>query len=326
MNLLPTTEQAEIVSVIGEFLSSEVPIRRYQETINLGTPYPAALWQQFVKLGWFGVSCPEHLGGSGLGIAEEILLAREAGRQLISPTVLATAFTANLASRHDQAGLANSLINGEKRVAIALATKEDNYLMFDGDDADYLLTCHDNKINLFPAAAIAKAETLKGTDESVSLTRATLTGTPLLKNIGESDVMRLAIGLCAVLTGIAESACAAAVSYAGEREQFGQPIGAFQAIKHLCADMAVRNEAAWSQCVYAALSLQDQHEDATRQIAAAMEMSTRAALENARTNIQVHGGVGFTVEYDAHLLVKRTHVLSSLLDSLIDRRKMLLTQ
>ena len=55
-------------------------------------------------------------------------------------------------------------------------------------------------------------------------------------------------------------------------------------------------------------------------------MSTRAALENARSNIQVHGGVGFTVEYDAHLLVKRTHVLSNLLDSLIDRRKLLLEQ
>jgi alkylation response protein AidB-like acyl-CoA dehydrogenase len=326
MNLLPTPEQAEIVSVIGDFLANEVPVRRYQEQANLGAPYPAELWQQFVELGWFGVSCPESLGGSGLGMAEEILLAREAGRQLVSPTVIATAFAARLAGEHGQESLATAFITGEKRVALALRTEGSSCLLFDSEAAEFLITVAQGRIQLVPNGSTSPVDELRGTDESLSIARAIPSGAVVLESEAQSDIMHLVILLCATLSGIAESACTAAVGYAGEREQFGQPIGAFQAIKHLCADMAVRNEAAWSQCAYAALSLQDKHPDAQQQIAAAAEMSARAALENARCNIQVHGGVGFTVEYDAHLLVKRTHVLSSLLDSLIDRRKMLLKQ
>jgi len=324
MNLLPTAEQSEITSVIADFLANEVPIRRYQEQANLAAPYPAELWQQFVELGWFGVSSPESLGGSGLGMAEEILLTREAGRQLVSPTVLATAFSARLAAEHEQDSLATSLINGEQRAALALRTEGNSYLLFDSEDAEFLIAVDDGRIQLFSNASADSREQLKGTDESLSIVRTTLSAPAVLETDTEGDRLHLAVLLCAALTGIAESACRMAVSYASEREQFGQPIGAFQAIKHLCADMAVRNEAAWSQCVYAGLCLQDKNPDALQQIAAAAKMAATAALENARSNIQVHGGVGFTVEYDAHLLVKRTHVLSEFLNAVISKRDLLI--
>jgi alkylation response protein AidB-like acyl-CoA dehydrogenase len=326
MNLLPTTEQAEITSVIADFLANEVPIRRYQEADKLAAPYPRELWQQFVELGWFGVSSPDAQGGSGLGIAEDILLAREAGRQLVAPSVLATAFSARFAASNNQQALASALIAGEQRVAFTIPTEQNQQLLVDSDAADFLLTVCDGNLQLLPADTASDKEELHGMDESLSLTRAVLSGDALITSPDQGEIMRLAVIICAALTGIAESACQAAVAYANEREQFGQPIGAFQAINHLCADMAVRNESAWCQCVFAALSLQDGKADAAQQVAAATELARSAAIENARGNVQVHGGVGFTVEYDAHLLVKRTHVLSQLLETLIDERQLLLAQ
>ena len=100
-----------------------------------------------------------------------------------------------------------------------------------------------------------------------------------------------------------------AVTYAKDRKQFGQPIGSFQAIKHICADMAVRCEESASQLFYAALSLRDGTADAAVEIPAAAFIAARAALENAAAGIQVHGGIGMTAELDAHWFLKRAHVL-----------------
>ncbi|MEU6079215.1 acyl-CoA dehydrogenase family protein [Streptomyces sp. NPDC047108] len=125
--------------------------------------------------------------------------------------------------------------------------------------------------------------------------------------------------------GSASCTVAAAVRYAGEREQFGQPIGAFQAVKHLCARMLVRAEVARS-AVYAAAVTGDAYD-----IAAAKLLADDAAVRNARDCLQVHGGMGFTWEADVHLHLKRAWVRSRqwrsaaeaeelLADNLVDRR------
>jgi alkylation response protein AidB-like acyl-CoA dehydrogenase len=102
------------------------------------------------------------------------------------------------------------------------------------------------------------------------------------------------------------------VAYAKIREQFGQPIGGFQAIKHHCADMAARAEAAYSASVFAALSVVAGRSDATFQAASARIVAADAAIRNAATNIQVHGGIGFTAECDANLFLKRAHLLEKI--------------
>jgi alkylation response protein AidB-like acyl-CoA dehydrogenase len=100
-----------------------------------------------------------------------------------------------------------------------------------------------------------------------------------------------------------------ATSYAKTREQFGHPIGSFQSIKHRCADMAVGADAAAALLLFAALSVAEGRADAAFQDASARVVAEQRALWNARENIQVHGGMGFTAECDAHLYVKRTHLL-----------------
>ena len=118
--------------------------------------------------------------------------------------------------------------------------------------------------------------------------------------------------VAAVLVGVAEAARDDAVSYVKDRFQFGKPIGVFQAVKHPCADMAVACEAAWFQTTMAAIAMRDGLPDASFQAAAAKAVATRSAIRGAESDVQIHGGYGFTAEYDPHLFVKRAHVLDRL--------------
>ena len=118
--------------------------------------------------------------------------------------------------------------------------------------------------------------------------------------------------LSAQLLGIAEATRDLAVSYAKVREQFGRPIGSFQAVKHHCANMAIAAEALSSLLDVAAVSARDERDDAAFQIAALRLLAPKAALANARTCIQVHGGIGFSAEADAHHYLKQAHLLRQL--------------
>jgi alkylation response protein AidB-like acyl-CoA dehydrogenase len=99
------------------------------------------------------------------------------------------------------------------------------------------------------------------------------------------------------------------VEYGKVRHQFGKPIGSFQAIKHRCADMAVRAEVARSAVTYAAIAVRDGESDAEFQVHVAKTLATGAALSNTTDNVQNHGGMGYTWESDAHLYLKRARIL-----------------
>jgi alkylation response protein AidB-like acyl-CoA dehydrogenase len=116
-----------------------------------------------------------------------------------------------------------------------------------------------------------------------------------------------------MLLGIAEATQELATEYARRREQFGRPIGAFQAVKHLCADMFVRQELARA-AVWAAGATLDLPEvgNPERAVAAAKLLAGEAAARNARACLQVHGGMGFTWELPVHYYLKRAAVLESL--------------
>ncbi|MCA1726869.1 MAG: hypothetical protein LC722_04220 [Actinobacteria bacterium] len=113
----------------------------------------------------------------------------------------------------------------------------------------------------------------------------------------------------ALEVGLAAAATDAAVEYAKEREQFGRPIGSFQAVKHLCADMLVRTEIARVAVHSAAVLLDDGDDDALRAVAGAKLLADDAAFLGGKDCIQVHGGMGFTWEAKVHLYVKRAAVL-----------------
>jgi hypothetical protein len=109
--------------------------------------------------------------------------------------------------------------------------------------------------------------------------------------------------------GVAERTLEMSVEYAKVRQQFGKPIGTFQAIKHRCADMATRTEVARAVVVFASVAVRDGEHDADFHVHSAKALADDAAIQNATDNVQNHGGMGYTWESDAHLYLKRARVL-----------------
>jgi alkylation response protein AidB-like acyl-CoA dehydrogenase len=132
-----------------------------------------------------------------------------------------------------------------------------------------------------------------------------------------------AAALAAEQVGGAEACLEMAVGYAKVRRQFGRPIGSFQAIKHLCAGMLVKVEAARSAAYYAAAVAEAGTDDLRTAAALAKSYCSEAFFHCASENIQVHGGIGFTWEHDAHLFFKRAKSSESLLGDTVHHREVL---
>lgn len=292
-------DQRQLADGAAGLLAEHAPVSRLRPSGKAADPHRAiAGW------GWFGVGLAETHGGLGLGIAEETLFAFEAGRSLLSPTVLATTLAA-----HSAAGdLLSGLLAGSKRAALALVNGGDA-LVLDGEGASLIAVIDGDQVWLTPVEAF-RGESVPGFDEAVSASRGTVDRTARLAGAPASRARLL---IAASLAGIARATCDLAVEYAKVREQFGQPIGAFQAVKHICADMGVRAYAAEAQVRMAAAAFADTPDAAAFQIGAAALTALKAARENAEDAIQVHGGIGFTAECDAHVYLKRAHVLGQLL-------------
>jgi hypothetical protein len=116
---------------------------------------------------------------------------------------------------------------------------------------------------------------------------------------------RATVLACADAVGGIQRTVEMSVDYGKVRHQFGKPIGSFQAVKHRCADMAVRAEMARSATIYATVSVRDGAADADFQVSVAKLLCANAYIQNSADNVQNHGGMGFTWECDAHLYVKR---------------------
>jgi hypothetical protein len=139
-----------------------------------------------------------------------------------------------------------------------------------------------------------------------------------------TDATRATLIVAGVCAGLARGALDMAVAYARTREQFGRPIGANQAIKHLCADAATRAEAAWASVNYASVSVAEAAADAEFRVAVAARVALDAALTNGRTNIQVHGGRGYTLDGPAAGFLLRARVLEQLIGGAARLRRSLL--
>ncbi|MFE0421452.1 acyl-CoA dehydrogenase family protein [Streptomyces sp. NPDC058953] len=229
-----------------------------------------AVWTAVADAGVFALRLPEAEGGVGLGAPEAVLVFEELGRALAPGPLVAT---------HLAAGRVPGAATGE-----TVVTRVDGGLV----------------------AHLAAADTVDGDPAGAVPLRSVDPLTPLHRAPGPgADAPYDPVG--ALLTaaeqlGTAGRVTELAVRYAGEREQFGRPVGSFQAVKHLCADMLVRTELARA-AVYAAAVTGDPAE-----IAGAKLLADEAAADNARDCVQVHGGMGFTWEADVHLHLKRAWV------------------
>src|SRR5262249_20848880 len=147
--------------------------------------------------------------------------------------------------------------------------------------------------------------------------RTIVRGTPrTVAACPDGDVWSLGqLAVAAMQVGVAERALDLIVEYAKVRETFGRKIGTYQAVRHPCADMALRAEAARCQLWSAAAALRERRSDAHAHLDAAKHLANRAAVVNADVDIQLHGAIGVTEEHDAHLLLKHGLLLARLFGS-----------
>lgn len=304
VDLFPTEEQTLVQGSIAALLADRLPVERLRATSSHAAAAEMTLWPQLTEIGLFGLGLAEERGGVGYTLAEEVLAAQLLGRHLASPAILAQMIAVHLAKDDD---LRQRLIAGQERAAFLNPLDADIAHLIDGAGAGHGVIVGSG-LSLVRVDTLGPALPVDGIDETVSMFR--LAGCrPAAGRDGRAD--RLSLLLAAYLSGIAASVRDMAVSYAKTREQFGQPIGAFQAIKHMCADMALRAAAADAQCRYAAVTAGSVL-GTTQEIASARLLAGDAALANARANIQIHGGMGFTAECDAHLYLKRAHLVCAL--------------
>ncbi|MFD7629497.1 acyl-CoA dehydrogenase family protein [Streptomyces sp. NPDC059851] len=319
MDFQPTQEQRDLRAGVRELLA-----RRYgREALRAAVDAPAGsgtgggtaaaavdreLWRELGEAGFFALRLPEADGGVGLGLAETVLVFEEAGRALLPGPLVATHLAAGTVPG---AALGTAVVTafdlvGAGGEGVGGAAVTGGALVAHLGEADAVLGSA-----VPPAALLRRGEPVRSADPLTPLHRvpapapapvpAPADGAAAGRPDGRAAAFRDvgALLTAALQLGSALRTLELAVRHAKEREQFGQPIGAFQAVKHLCAGMLVRAELART-AVYAAAVTADPAE-----IAGAKVLADETAVGNARDCLQVYGGMGFTWEADVHLHLKR---------------------
>jgi alkylation response protein AidB-like acyl-CoA dehydrogenase len=314
-NILQSDDERMIADSVREFLTAELPLDRLRPK---AVPVDAdAVRRAMAGLGWFSVGLPEKAGGAGLGLVEEMLIQRELGRQVAGISTLATVLAAHVALAAGDEQLAGEQASGANSVGLAMvaadATGVAPAYAFDWSEGNRLVCWTGQGIGLFGPEAMADARAEECLDESVTLHTGKLSLDKALHWVDDPALLaRVRVLVAALLVGLAEQACELTVEYAKIREQFGQPIGAFQAVKHRAADMGVRARLAWYQTCVACLKVAAGAEDAALQVDSALLLAAEAAHENGRAGIQLHGAIGFQSECDIHWFMKRAHIYDQL--------------
>ncbi|MFI0484979.1 acyl-CoA dehydrogenase [Actinomadura sp. 9N215] len=282
----------------------------------------AAFWPALAAEGLPGLHLPEDAGGQGFGILEQAVALEELGRAMApgpyTPTVLASAImhaggagtrglgdgtrtaTVGLSGRLDRDG---STVSGTVRPVLG-APLADLFVLATG--GGWVVLTRDD----------VTVEPLESLDISRSVGAVTIDGVTVRDDcfLGEVDAHAFAaVLLGAEACGVAGRALDDAVAYAKLREQFGRPIGQFQGVKHKCARMLIAVERARAAVWDAARALDEPEEQRAYAVGVAAVLAADAAVQCAEGNIQVHGGIGYTYEHDAHLLYRRALTLRALL-------------
>ncbi|HET9162400.1 MAG TPA: acyl-CoA dehydrogenase family protein [Solirubrobacterales bacterium] len=337
-----TDEQQAIKSTAHDFLAARYKSERIRELAESESGFEQSDWEEMAELGWPGLALPEEWGGQGLGVVDLAVLFEEMGYALApSPLLSTTVAGLVLATVGDDAQRERwlaPLASGEKRATIALfeagssatigefgmeAKSDGDGVVLDGEkvlvmdaaSADLLVVATaDGRRHLVERDAEGVTVT---PEKSIDLTRrlysvrldgvrvapeATLEG-------GQEDYLpvlwRACTAIAAESTGIAQRTMEMAVAYAKDRQQFGRPIGSYQAVSHRCAQMLLETENSRSAVYGAAWAADAEPESLPLAASMAKAYASDAGWRVPDASIQVHGGIGFTWEHDLHFFLKR---------------------
>lgn len=283
-------------------------------------------WPSLVDAGWIGLEVPEEFGGAGATFAEVAVISEELGRAAAATSYLGSAVLAvgvlnMLAPSAVRDRLLTDVATGSIRLAVTMGGQD---FVPDAEGADHILLVTADGVSVVDSRVIPQPvldETRRlatvitdGATETLRYADASIDPLGRLRN-------RAAVALAADSLGIAEAMLAATVSYAKVRQQFGRPIGSFQAVKHACADMLVQIQVA-RQIVGAAVESVVQDRDDTA-ASMAKAYACGMAVDVAGKAMQLHGGIGYTWESGVHVYLKRAALNRSLFGSPAAHRRQL---
>jgi alkylation response protein AidB-like acyl-CoA dehydrogenase len=360
MRLVLTAEQEELRDGFRRFLAERSPMRRVRELMDSAEGSDPDLWRRMAaEIGVVGITVPEAYGGAGLGQAELSVVMEELGRALtpgpfLASSVLAASTLLALDDEEARRELLPSLASGE-RIA-TLAVVEDRgwgadavgmraelvdggwklsgtkTLVLDGCLADLVLVAArvGDELAFFAVEGSAPGVSrtpLRTLDLTRRMAGLELARVPARRLVGEDPEGALehvtdlaALALAGEQLGGLQRCLEMSVEYAGARAQFGRAIGSFQAVKHLCADMQVQMELARSAVRHAAWAADEAPDELPVAADVAASYCSDAFARVAAATIQVHGGIGFTWEHDAHLYYRRARSTQQLFGSAAERR------
>jgi alkylation response protein AidB-like acyl-CoA dehydrogenase len=336
MEFALSEEQVMIQDSFRGTLNRVAPLDRVREVAESGSKLDPAMWDGLVEMGMPSLIIPEEYGGAGLGLMEAAIVAGELGRSAAPVPFVAGVVMAPLAidlagNDSQKSAWLTKLASGELRMSVAISetaggAREDAgvrvdagkingraIFSLDATDADAFLVA-DGREGLHIVAADAEGLTdrkLRTIDRTRVVNELRFDGVACnsLANCDAAIVSKVIdagrIILAADSLGAAEEMLSRAVEYAKERRQFDRVIASFQAVKHMCAEMASELEPCRALVWYAAYAFDNTPDEASLQAALAKSHVDEVGRFVARTATEVHGGMGFTDLMGLHYWFKR---------------------
>ncbi len=341
-DLAPTREHTELAASVRNLLERRSDSQAVRRAMEQPAGFDAELWATLCdQIGVAALAIPEERGGAGFSLVETYVVLEELGRALTPSPLLASVIASAALDRTrgmteslgriaagTVATLAWSGVTGPADAAVGV-TWADGALtgsvspVLHGDTAEILLVVaeHDDGVGLFsvdPAAAGLTRTRVPGMDPTLTFARIeldnveaetiSLDATELLATTHRVGTLAIA----ALQVGCAQRGLDMTVDYTKQREQFGRPIGSFQALKHRMADLLVQVQMSRSGAWAAVQAHVEGAANAERLAAAAGSYCAEAAMAVAAETVQLHGGIAITWEHDAHLVLKRAQALNQL--------------
>jgi alkylation response protein AidB-like acyl-CoA dehydrogenase len=351
MNFDLTDEQRMLQAAAREFLAARYGSEKIRALGESETGLDDAIWNETVELNWPGLVVSEEHGGQDLGTVELVVLMEQLGYALapgpfLSNTLAALGLEAAATDEQKERYLA-PLAVGELRGTPALwdagsgwdpddirldpqqgnggwVLNGEKLFVLDAGTADFLIVGATDRRRFIvdrdaDGVTVTQVPTIDSTRKQYAVKLdGVQVGDEAMFEAGERLSLardRAYIALAAELVGVAQHAMDLAIAYAKERKQFDRPIGAYQAVSHMCAQMLLETEGARSAAYYAAWAADNEPESAPLAASAAKAYASDAACRVTGAALQVHGGIGFTWEHDLHLWLKRARCGAAYLGS-----------
>ena len=307
MRFAPTADQLALASTVRALLADACPPAVVRAAWTQGPP--SGLWQRLAELDLFGAMLPPSAGGLGLTEVDLVGVFVEIGRAAVPlPVAETVAVLVPLLAELEHPAVESLAAGGE----IGTADLSGAAVLPWGRCSDVALVRDGHAARLVDLSGLA-LEPVPTVDGSRAAVLVPAGGTPVTDDPGvlERAWLRGVLAMSAELVGLAQRQLDLTVAYVRERRQFGVPVGSQQAVKHPLANALVELRFTVPVVQRAAVGLASGSPDARALVAAAKAMASRMAEQVARAAIQAHGAIGYTVEYDLHLYVKRSWALAA---------------